>query len=206
MSILKNAWSYFCTIVNHKRWVFHYARLAGIPVRGLLHDLSKFGPSEFLYNVKYYQPGVSPVTVAKKINGYSDAWFHHKSHNKHHYEYWMDRFDDGCYVTRMPFIYILESVCDYLGAAQAYNTNLKESIYKHEYEWWQNKKNTIAMHPDNVKFMSRVFEDLRYCKDDREVRCIINKRRLKDLYNGIVSESKYNTQVQIGERIKYGRS
>ena len=204
MSILKNAFEHLKTIVNHKRWVFHYARLARIPVRGLLHDLSKFGPSEFLYNIKYYKPGVSPITTAKEINGYSAAWFHHKSHNKHHYEYWMDRFDDGCYVARMPFIYSVEMICDYLGAAQAYSPKSKESIYKREYEWWNSQKYKRAMHPDTIEFVTRTFEQLRYCKDDKEARLILNKIHLKDLYNEILFESKYDVEVVIGERKYYG--
>ena len=205
MGTLKNAFEHFKTIVNHKRWVFHYARLAGIPIRGLLHDLSKFGPSEFLYNVKYYKPGVSPVTVAKEINGYSDAWFHHKSHNKHHYEYWMDRFDDGCYVARIPFIYSLEMICDYLGAAQAYNPKSKESVYKRECEWWESQKYNRAMHPDNIEFVTWVFKELKYCEDNKEAKIILNKRHLKVRYNNIVANSKYDTEVQIGNRIYYGR-
>ena len=41
-SNISKAFHHLKTILKHKYWVFHYARMAGIPFRGLVHDLSKF--------------------------------------------------------------------------------------------------------------------------------------------------------------------
>lgn len=42
-------------LVNkHKWYVFKYCCKAGIPWRGLVHDLSKYSPTEFFDSVKYY--------------------------------------------------------------------------------------------------------------------------------------------------------
>ena len=100
---LKKIWIHLKTILIHKHYVFYYARKCGIPWRGFIHDMSKFSPIEFWTNVRYAKPGISPIEVQKKEVGFSKAWLHHKGHNPHHYEYWMDRFDNGCYVTRMPY-------------------------------------------------------------------------------------------------------
>ena len=45
---------------------------------------------------------------------------HHRGRNKHHYEYWTDNYDEGTTCIEMPFIYVVEMLCDYLGAARTY--------------------------------------------------------------------------------------
>lgn len=134
------------TILRHKLWVCYYCFRLGIPIQGILHDLSKFAPVEFFEGVKYYNGRVSPIITAKQHQGYSNAWFHHKGRNKHHYEYWMDNFDKGGTNVLMPYKYAVEQICDYLGAGRAYQK--KAFTFQKELEWWQNRlQNPIAMHP-----------------------------------------------------------
>ena len=52
-------------------------------------DLSKFHPIEFFESIKYADGKCSPIIRCKADKGYSIAWLHHKSHNKHHLEYWI---------------------------------------------------------------------------------------------------------------------
>ena len=40
-------WGHFKMITKHKYYVFKACLVAGIPVRGLLHDNSKYGRKEF---------------------------------------------------------------------------------------------------------------------------------------------------------------
>lgn len=78
-------------LINKHRWtVFKLSIKAGIPLRGLIHDLSKYSPTEFCESVKYYNGEHSPILAARKTQGYSKAWLHHKGRNKHHPEYWYD--------------------------------------------------------------------------------------------------------------------
>lgn len=42
------------TVLKHKWVVFKLCCKAGIPWRGLVHDLSKFSPTEFWESAKYY--------------------------------------------------------------------------------------------------------------------------------------------------------
>ena len=133
------AWiKHFNTICKHKYWVFHYCRKAGIVWQGIIHDLSKFSPTEFIESVKYYTGTDSPINECKKINGYSLAWLHHRGRNPHHYEYWTDNYDKGIISIDMPFKYILEMLCDYLGAGRAYQG--KSFSVDTEIEWWDNRK------------------------------------------------------------------
>lgn len=173
---------HFKTICKHKYWVFHYCRMVGIPWRGIVHDLSKFSPTEFCESVKYYTGTSSPIDECKKDIGYSNAWLHHRGRNPHHYEYWTDNYDNGTISLDMPFKYTIEMVCDYLGAARAYmgdNFN-----YDNEYKWWEKKKSLAkAMHPYTVYFIDTILSHLKKYPDEEEK--ILNKDFLIKLYNEI---------------------
>ena len=155
---MKNIFNHLKTIHTHKKWVFHYCCLAGIPLQGLTHDLSKYSPTEFFESIKYYQGTSSPINAAKADKGYSNAWFHHKGRNKHHYEYWMDNFDNGGENIIMPYKYWVEMICDYLGAARAYR---KEHFsYQDEYNWWLEKEKKCALNPKLKLATTDVFKTL----------------------------------------------
>ena len=113
---------HFKTITTHKLVVMKECFKIGLYKQGLLHDMSKFSPVEFFESVKYYQGGSSPIDAAKKANGYSKAWLHHKGHNRHHYEYWTDynivtKQLEG---VEMPAKYFVEMVCDRIAASKIY--------------------------------------------------------------------------------------
>lgn len=149
-----NTFKHFGKICKHKWWVFYYCCKAGIPWRGFMHDWSKFSPVEFWESVKYYQGTSSPIDAAKKDKGWSKAWMHHKGRNSHHYEYWVDNFDNGGVPLQMPYKDAVEMLCDYLGAGRAYMG--KNFTYQKEYEWWVNKcKKPLAMHPNTLGFITR---------------------------------------------------
>ena len=165
---INNIRKHFMTICRHKRWVFHYCRIAGILIRGIKHDLSKFSPTEFFESAKYFQGNRSPIDACKEENGYSEAWLHHKGRNRHHYEYWVDNLDNGGQPLRMPFKDALEMVCDYLGAGRAYMK--KNFSYKAEYEWWKNKiSKPIAMHPQTKEFVNSILYKLSCGNSEKEV-------------------------------------
>ena len=75
------------TICHHRHCVFRHCVRAGIPWRGLVHDLSKFSPTEFFEGTRFYTDGShSPNEDARRKYGYSSAWLHHKGRNRHHFE------------------------------------------------------------------------------------------------------------------------
>jgi hypothetical protein len=147
------------TVLVHKYWVLYYASKLGYTWRGLVHDLSKFSPAEFFEGVKYWDGQRSPVLVAKELNGISYAWLHHRGHNKHHYEYWVEKLDYGGVPHKIPFKYVVEIVCDWLGACRAYN-HAQDKIFKKEYEWWGKQKLIVKMHSDTKYMISRMLWNL----------------------------------------------
>jgi hypothetical protein len=75
------------------------------------HDESKFSEEEFEpYAQKWFGDG-------RKTREYELAWEHHWSNNEHHPEYW-----DG---EDMPYIYILEMICDW-GSFSIASGDMKE--------------------------------------------------------------------------------
>jgi len=172
---IKNIFKHFKKICTHKYWVFHYCKKAGIPIQGVLHDLSKFSPTEFWESTRYYQGTSSPIDACKKENGWSEAWMHHKGRNKHHYEFWLDNFDYGGTPIEMPMKYKKEMLCDYLGAGNAYYG--KDFSYQKELDWWKNKESKpLAMHPNDKAFIDKYINLLCTNKED-DVFNLIRKER-----------------------------
>ena len=67
---IKNIFGHLKTITKHKWVVFKLCIKAGIPIRGILHDLSKYSLTEFIESAKYYQGGKrSPIPVAREVQG-----------------------------------------------------------------------------------------------------------------------------------------
>lgn len=138
-------------ITVHKWKVFKNCCYAGIPLQGILHDLSKYSPTEFIESIKYYTGDHSPIDECKKINGYSMAWYHHRGRNKHHWEFWVDNFEKGITAPIIPYKYAVEMICDFLSAGQVYQ---KENwSFESEYKWWKCKLKTAVMHPVIARFV-----------------------------------------------------
>ena len=116
------AWHHFCTITRHRWLVRQGCFQVGLYWQGLVHDLSKYSPTEFAVGAKYYQGTRSPNAAEREQKGFSEAWMHHKGRNRHHYEYWCDMSP----VTKvyepvpMPRKYLVEMVMDRRAACKVY--------------------------------------------------------------------------------------
>ena len=113
---------HFKTITKHRHMVMANCFRVGLIRQGLMHDLSKYSPTEFLQGAKYFQGTRSPNARAREAEGYSLAWMHHKGRNKHHYEYWTD-IPPGKHTYEpvpMPTRYLVESVMDRIAACKVY--------------------------------------------------------------------------------------
>ena len=75
---LSKALKHLKVVRRHRKYVRQYCFKAKLYKQGLLHDLSKYSPTEFIESVKYFTGTHSPIDECKSINGYSAAWMHHK--------------------------------------------------------------------------------------------------------------------------------
>lgn len=154
---VSNIWKHFCTITHHKNLVMVGCFRVGLIRQGLLHDLSKYMPTEFWVGCKYYQGTMSPNNAERADRGYSSAWLHHKGRNKHHLEYWIDygipdKEGDGkgkpkgiCGM-KMPIRYVVEMYIDRTAAAK----NYQKDQYTDESPWkyYSNGKGIHILHED----------------------------------------------------------
>lgn len=134
---------YLRYVLRHKWFVFlgcwRYALIYHEPRliwRGIVHDFSKFRPSEwFAYTDYFYREFPSAdsdfVRSAYRNNIYfrtqedvqadfDEAWNYHQKRNDHHWQYWLLQNDDGSKkVLPMPLLCRLEMVADWQGAGRA---------------------------------------------------------------------------------------
>lgn len=113
---------HFITITKHRHKVIYHCKRAGILWRGLMHDLSKYSPREFIPGAKYYTGKRSPTELERERYGYSSAWLHHKGRNRHHFEYWTDYNPNTKVVepVKMPIVFVIEMFCDRVAASKIY--------------------------------------------------------------------------------------
>ena len=117
--MLKIIFKHLKTICKHKAIVCLECMKCGFIWRGLMHDNSKFGLAEFLPSAKYFEGNKNTEKVR---NGYYLAWLHHKGHNPHHWEYWIEFDREGKVIAnKIPYEYVVEMVCDWIGAGMVYS-------------------------------------------------------------------------------------
>ncbi|MGN0348259.1 MAG: DUF5662 family protein [Roseburia sp.] len=187
------AWKHFCTVTYHKKLVLKGCMQVGLYWQGLLHDLSKYSPTEFLMGCRYYQGDMSPNNAEREERGYSSAWLHHKGRNKHHMEYWID------YATperrggkiehkamcgmKMPIRYVVEMYVDRVAAAKVYQkeryTDKSALIY------YRNGKQFHVLHEDSAALL-----ELLLVKLAREGETVTNLFIRQELLKGKVPYRK----------------
>ena len=115
-------WKHFMTVTKHRWLVMLGCFRIGLYWQGLIHDLSKYSPTEFRVGVRYYQGHRSPNGAEREEKGYSEAWMHHKGRNRHHYEYWtdLDRRTRRYEPIPVPRRYLAEMIMDRRAACMTY--------------------------------------------------------------------------------------
>ena len=160
------------TITKHRHIVMRHCFKAGIPWRGLLHDLSKYSPSEFIPGVRYYTGKHSPTADERADKGYSKAWLHHKGRNRHHYEYWSDwSRKDGKYMpVEMPTVFVVEMFCDRVAASKVY---LREKYTdRSPLDYYTARLGEEDMHPNTSKLLGSLVTMLAEKGEDETFRYI----------------------------------
>ena len=151
------AWKHFCTITKHKLLVMKHCFRAGLYRQALLHDLSKYGYTEFHLGCKYYLGTESPHNGERRAYGYSLAWLHLIGRNKHHLVYWLDYSSnkgEGIVGMKMPKKYVVEMFLDRVCASK----NYEKERYTDASAWAYYEKNRggTMLHPDTRILLERL--------------------------------------------------
>jgi len=157
---------HYKTITRHRHLVMKGCFEVGLYKQGLLHDLSKYNPIEFIPGAIYYEGTESPNNTERRKRGYSAAWLHHKGRNKHHFEYWIDyTLKEGHPIegNKMPVRYVVEMYVDRVSASKNYQK--VEYTDKSALLYYEKGKNRYMMHEDTEKLLVML---LKYLADNGE--------------------------------------
>jgi hypothetical protein len=148
MKFFKHLW----VVIKHKSNVLYYASKLGIFWTGLVHDLTKFSPTEFNRSVKYFHGKKSPTIVERASHdNFSYICVAHTGRNKHHWQYWVDYTRWEIVVNKIPFRHALEYVADVLSASKVYNPKDFNFMVAHDY--FKEHSKTYLMHPATKEFI-----------------------------------------------------
>lgn len=142
---MRRHWAYLKYVLKHKWFVFIASRMIGSSLwRALIHDLSKFRPSEwFAYANTFY--GSDGSKLYNPTSEFDVAWLLHQHRNPHHWQYWILREDNPesgeLKILEMPHKYTLEMVADWMGAGRAIMGRWECS------DWYMKHKSKILLHP-----------------------------------------------------------
>lgn len=150
---------YFWYVVRHKYWVFLACCRRGVPLQGIVHDWSKFLPSEWWPYVDFFygtlvddltrnqaivQLGHDPfLSASDRKDAFDLAWLRHQHRNPHHWQHWILKKDDGGTESlEMPMRFVREMLADWEGAGRAIvgqNSNMPA--------WYMANRHKIILHP-----------------------------------------------------------
>ena len=185
---LKNVIGHFKVITKHKWVVFKLCCKVGQPWRGLVHDLSKYSPTEFWEGVKYFNGKHSPITDCKKAEGYSKAWLHHKGRNKHHTDYWVDlSAQDKTPI--IPYPYVAEMLCDKIAAGMIYMG--KEWTKEYELQYWLNERDKTLVNDQIEALITEVLTQISELGVDK----VLTKKNIKSIYKKYCIDYKNTIKI-----------
>ena len=187
---IENAVNHFKTITKHKILVGKLCFRCGLYRQGLLHDLSKYTPQEFLMGVKYYQGTRSPNDAEREAKGVTTSWLHHKGRNKHHLEYWIDYSPNREIKTmigmKMPDNYIVEMFCDRVAASKIYQG--EKYTDRSALDYYRQGRSKTMLHPYSAGKLEILLtklaeegEDKAFAFARRYMRAY-RRRRIKELF------------------------
>lgn len=133
--------------------------------RGIVHDLSKARPSEWIPYARYfYAPDGTPAQRRDSTGYYKPtdtgddafdfAWLLHQKRNRHHWQWWVLPTDsEGVKILPMREPYVTEMFCDWIGAgiAQGHGRDVTA--------WYAKNASKMQLHPETRKRVEDLLEE-----------------------------------------------
>jgi hypothetical protein len=170
---------HLASIIRHKWLVLRKCVELGLTRQGVIHDLSKFRPDEFVpYAQHDFGGSIHDIDPA-----FERAVWHHYTRNPHHWQHWLTV--KGCKdtwlqsmgvagnyqgspfalvefhnallgVARMPDCYALEMLADWWAVAKERQPNNKRAML----EWYDSNKGKIILNYDTRRFIEAHIEEV----------------------------------------------
>ena len=136
---------YLWYVIKHKWYVMIECFRVGLCWRGIIHDLSKLLPDEFIpYSIYFYGNG-------RNDKEFDKAWLVHQKRNPHHWQYWLLYEDEGALKTLdMPIKYRKEMIADWIVAGKTITG--KDNTKK----WYEIHKNKMLLHRNTRGWIEKI--------------------------------------------------
>jgi len=157
---------YLSYMLRHKWFVFLECCKLGIPLLGIIHDWSKFLPSEWLpYADYFYGKGKKGIKEDKdeisyyKTENTNDfsfnfAWLLHQKRNKHHWQWWILQEDNGGKVVfPMPLKYRKEMLADWKGTGRAQGAPNTSA-------WYRNNRHKMLLDEQTRQWIEKALREM----------------------------------------------
>lgn len=158
---------YLKYVIRHKWFVFLECRKLKRTWLGIIHDWSKFRPSEFIPYARYFYGNYpkynemagdcrNRIKLYKEDidNRFDKAWLCHIHRNKHHWQYWLLQEDEGGQKNiPIPIKYLNEMVADWHGAGRAITGKNNTLV------WYERNKAVIRLNRINRKWVEKKLQE-----------------------------------------------
>lgn len=162
---------YLKYVLRHKWYVMIECFRFGLIWRGIMHDMSKLRPSEFIPYANFFYGNGNDIRSRRDKSGYYKptdtgdkefdfAWLFHQKRNSHHWQWWVLPEDGGgLKVLEMSDVAILEMVCDWLGAGKAQGKfSPKNDKFKETRAWYSVNKEKMQLHPKTRRIVEYIIK------------------------------------------------
>ena len=155
---MKKHLKYLRYVIRHKWYVLLACWARGLYWQGIVHDWSKFLPSEWRPYAEFFygdtqrilrdarkQLGYDPIDLRNiaGVDAFNVAWLKHQHRSPHHWQHWVLREDSGATkILEMPKRYREEMLADWEGAGRAI-TGKKGGTPA----WYAKNRHNIQLHP-----------------------------------------------------------
>lgn len=131
------------------------------------HDKSKSDPEEYDAYDRYFYGGNRSYAVVQEFRL---AWLHHIHNNPHHWQHWIlinDNPAEGEILLDMPYIYIIEMICDWWAFSWA-----KGNLYE-VFSWYDEHKDYMKLSDKTRKTVEDILTKIK-AKLDEEKEAEVN--------------------------------
>lgn len=161
---------YLRYLLKHKYYVMTECFKVNLIWRGLIHDLSKFLPSEFIpYANYFYGKKESDIKRGRNETGYYKptdtgdkkfdfAWLFHQKRNRHHWQWWILPTDEeGIKIFEIPEPFLTEMICDWVGAGKAQGKfSPKDDKYLETRRWYKQNGKKMQLNEVTRKIIEKI--------------------------------------------------
>lgn len=145
--LLRAHLAYLRYVIIHKWYVFVECWRRGLVWQGVIHDLSKFWPDEWIpYVWHFHLLGNPPRTEWGEA--FKRAWLRHVHRNPHHPEHYY--YEDTA--LDIPMRYRVELLADWVGASRIQGNHLPS--------WYRAHRHRFVLHPDTRAWIETELERL----------------------------------------------